>query len=211
MTTIPGELTVELRSADGTSAEFYQTDEERIQETLHLLAAPRLLAQSHLVLASERSASVIPCRGIDMIFARTSARTPLKFPLNLPVGLFDIVEQPEGCPDKRPAAIEAQNEPEHGQRRRRSLLVEIHTLGGWMVILKAVAMIRGNALDESQWFGHLPEVPTIPFRLPEGGFGLLNTANITHACASPKPDALPGISLPLAWRRRTGPGKAKPL
>jgi hypothetical protein len=56
--------------------EFYQADEERIRETLHLLAAPRLLAQPHLVLASEHGTSMIPCRGIDIILARPAARMP---------------------------------------------------------------------------------------------------------------------------------------
>jgi hypothetical protein len=79
--------------------------------------------------------------------------------------------------------------------------VEIHTLGGWTVTLKAVAMIRGNVQDERQLFSHLPEVPTVPFRRVEGGFGLINTANIIRASAWPKPEALPATSLPLALRR----------
>ena len=81
MTTNPIDLTLELRSANGTSTEFYQADEERIRETLRLLAAPRLFAQPHWLLASQHCASMIPCRAIDMILARTFARTPLKFPL----------------------------------------------------------------------------------------------------------------------------------
>jgi hypothetical protein len=197
------DLTIELRSANGSSTEFYQADEERVLETLRLLAAPQLFAQRHLLLASQHSASMIPCKGIDMILARTSARTPLKFPLNLPVGLFDLVEQPEAWPDNKSAAIEDQNEQEHGQPRRRNSQVEIHTLGGWTVTLKTVAMIRGNVQDERQFFSHLPDVPTIPFRLEEGGFGLINTANIMRASAWPKPEALPGIALPLALRRWT--------
>jgi hypothetical protein len=64
-----------------------------------LLAAPQLFAQPRLLLASQHCASMIPCKGIDMILVRTFARTPLKFPLNLPLGLFDIVEQPEACPE----------------------------------------------------------------------------------------------------------------
>ena len=203
MTTHPIDLTIELRSANGSSTEFYQTDEERVREALRLLAAPRLFAQPHLLLASQYCASMIPCRGIDMILARTSARTPLKFPLNLPVGLFDIVEQPEAWPDNKSAAIEDPNQQERGQPRRRSSQVEIHTLGGWTVTLKAVAMIRGNLQDERQLFSHLPDVPTIPFRLEEGGFGLINTANIMRASARPKPEALPGIALPLALRQWT--------
>ena len=138
-----------------------------------------------------------------MILVRTFARTPLKFPLNLPQGLFDIVEQPEAWPDNKSPAIEDQNGQQHGHPRRRHSQVEIHTLGGWTVTLKAVAIIRGNVQDERQLFSHLPDVPTIPFRLEEGGFGLINTANIMRASAWPKPEALPGIALPLALRRWT--------
>ena len=203
MTTNPIDLTLELRSANGSSTEFYQADEERVREALRLLAAPQLFAQPRLLLASQHCASMIPCKGIDMILVRTFARTPLKFPLNLPVGLFDIVEQPEPWPDNQSAAIEDQNKQERGQPRRRSLLVEIHTLGGWTVTLKAVAMIRGNVQDERQLFAHLPDMPTIPFRLEEGGFGLINSANIMRASAWPKPEALSGIALPLELLRWT--------
>ena len=203
MTTSTVDLTLELRSANGSSTEFYQADEERVREALRLLAAPRLFAQPHLLLASQHCANIIPCQGIDMILARTSARTPLKFPLNLPAGQFDLVEQPDAWPDNKPAAVEDQNGQSHGQPRRRDSLVEIHTLGGWTVTLKAAAMIRGNVQDERQFFAQLPEVPTIPFRLEEGGFGLINTANILRVSAWPKPEALPGIALPLALRRCT--------
>jgi hypothetical protein len=84
----------------------------------------------------------------------------------------------------------------------------LNTLGGWTVTLKAVAMIRGNVQDERQFFSHLPDVPTIPFRLEEGGFGLINTANIVRASAWPKPEALPGIALPLEVLRWT-PSRSK--
>lgn len=197
------DLTVELRSANGSSTEFYETDEERVRETLRSLAAPQLFAQPRLLLTSQHCASMIPCKGIDIILVRTLARTPLKFPLNLPIGLFDIVERPEGWPDDRSAAIEHQNGEELEEQHRRALQVEIHTFGGWTVTLKTVATIRGNLQDERQLFSRLPDVPTIPFRLEEGGFGLINTANIMRATARPKPDALPGIALPLALRRWT--------
>ena len=197
--TNPIDLTLELRSANGSSTEFYQADEERVHETLSLLAAPRLFAQRHLLLTSQHCASMIPCKGIDMILVRTFARTPLTFPLDLPLGLFDIVEQPEAWPDNKSGAIKDQN----GQSQRRKALVEIHTLGGWNITLKAMAMIRGSVQDERQLFSHLPDVPTLPFRLEEGGFGLINTANIMRASAWPKPEALPGIAMPLALRRWT--------
>lgn len=197
--TNPIDLSVELRSANGSSTEFYQADEERVRETLRLLAEPRLFAQRHLLLASQHCASMIPCKGIDMILVRTFAQTSLKFPLDLPMGLFDIAEQPEAWPYNKSGTIKDQN----GQPQHRNALVEIHTLGGWTVTLKVMAMIRGNVQDERQFFSNLPDVPTIPFRLKEGGFGLINTANIMRASAWPKPEALPGIAMPLALRRWT--------
>jgi hypothetical protein len=203
MTTNTIDLTIELRSANGSSTEFYQANEERVHETLRLLASPQLFAQPRLLLASPQCASMIPTKGIDMILVRTLAPTPLKFPLNLPVGQFDIVERPEAWPGNPSVAMDDQNSQERGQPQRRSLQVEIHTFGGWTITLKAVAMIRGNLQDERQLFAHLPEMPTLPFRLEEGGFGLINTANIMRASARPKPEALPGIALPLELLRST--------
>lgn len=205
MTEITSPLTVELRSANGSSTEFYQADEKLAGEALSLLAAPRLFAQPHLLLASQLSASVIPCSGIDLILARTVARTPLKFPLSLPVGLFDLAEHAEAWPDGKTAAIEDKSEREQGQLHRRTSQLEIHTIGGWTVTLNAVAIIRGNLQDERQWFARLPEVPTIPFRLEGGGFGLINTANIIRVSAWPKPGAFPGIELPLILHRSSPP------
>lgn len=200
MTTSRIDLTVELRCADGTSAEFHQADEERIEQTLRLLAAPRLLSQPHLVLASEQSASMIPCRGIDMILARTSARSPVAFPLSLPSGLLDIMELSEDRPDDNFAATKTQHEQEPERARPLTSRVEVHTLGGWVVTLKAVTTARGSVQDERQLFAHLLDGPAIPFRLQEGGLGLIHPANITRVSAWPKPDALPATALPLALR-----------
>jgi len=191
------DLTLELRSANGSSTEFIEADADSVRETLRLLAAPRLFAQLHLLLASQHCASMIPCKGIDMILVRTSAPLPLKFPLDLPAGLFDIVEQRNARPDNISGAIDDQD----GLPRLRNSQVEIHTLGGWTVALEAVAMFRGNAHDERQFFSQLPNLPTIPFRLGEGGFGLINTVNITRVSVWPKPETLPGIALPLALRQ----------
>jgi hypothetical protein len=41
-------------------------------------------------------------------------------------------------------------------------------------------------------------MPTIPFRLKEDGFGLINTANILRVSVWPKPETLPGSVLPFA-------------
>ena len=197
MTSHPNELALELRFANGSSAESYETDEQRVREALHLLAAPQLFAQPHLLLASQHCASMVPCKGIDMILARTTAPVPLKFPLNLPAGQFDIVEQPEPRPDDKSAPIDDQD----GRQLHHSSQVEILTCGGWTVTLNALATFHGIVQDERHFFSHLPTMPTIPFRLKNGGFGLINTANIMRASIWPKPETLPGIALPLTLRR----------
>ncbi len=201
MITTPVDLTVEIRSADGTSAEFHQADEGRVQETLSLMAAPRLFAQPHLVLASEEGASLIPCRRIAMILARTTALTPLTFPLTLPAGLLDIRESTPDEPYGDSGATRGHQDQDPGQACPLTSQVEICTLGGWTVTLKAVAMARGNVHDERQFFMHLLNVPAIPFRLEQGGIGLINPTNISRVSAWPKPDALPGTALPLELRR----------
>jgi hypothetical protein len=200
----PIDLTLELRSADGTSTEFYQADEERVREALRLLAAPRLFAQPHLLLTSQHGASMIPCRGIDMILARTSAQLPVTFPLTLPAGRLDVIETtPEDWRDNNSAAAEALQDLDPGRARTLTSRVEIHTLGGWLVTLKVVVTARGAVQDERQLFAHLLNVPAIPFRLKQGGFGLINPANITRVSAWPKPDALAGTALPMELLRWT--------
>ncbi|HJW34611.1 MAG TPA: hypothetical protein VJ505_14795 [Holophagaceae bacterium] len=194
------DLTLEFRFANGSSSEFYATDEAQVRESLRLLAAPRLFAQPHLLLASPHMASMIPCKGIDMILAHTTGPLPVKFPLDFATAQFDAVEQPIAWLDEDSAAME--EEPaRHGQPRRHSSQVEIHTLGGWAVTLDTVAVFRGLVQDERQFFSHLPELPTIPFRLEEGGFGLINTLNILRVTACPKPETLAGIALPLTLRQ----------
>src|SRR5512143_1166650 len=129
MTTNPIDLTIELRCTEGSSIEFYEAGEERVLEALRLLAAPQLFAQPRLLLASQDCASLITCRGVDLILVRTLAPTPLKFPLNLPMGLFDIVGEPGARVADKSTGGEHQNGPERAGRR--SLQVEIRTLGGW--------------------------------------------------------------------------------
>lgn len=183
--------------------EFYQTDETCVREALRLLSAPRLFVQPHLLLTSRGCASMIPCKGIDMIRARTLGPMPLKFPLNLPVGQFDLVEQAEDSLPEESTGMEEPHGHEPGRVHRHDSRVEIRTIGGWTVNLKTIAVIRGNVQDERQFFSRLPEVPTVPFRLEEGGIGLINTANIIRASVWPRPEAITGTPLPLIMRRRS--------
>ena len=200
MNTIPVDLTVELRSADGTSTEFYEAEEERIRETLHSLAAPRLLSQPHLVLASEYGASMIPCRGIDMILARTSAQSPPIFPLIFPAGLLDITEAGEDVPDDN-----FFTDLHDGDWPLGPLVshVEVQTLGGWTVTLKILATTGSTVHDQRQWLAHFMNLPVVAFRLQKGGIGLINPNNITRVSAYPTPDGVPETTLPLALRRCT--------
>jgi len=190
-------LAVEIRFANGSSKSFHDSDPERVREALRLLAAPQLFAQPHLLLASHDQASMLLCKGIDMILARTSEPLPIRFPLEHPSGLFDFVELPMVWPYDPVPATEVSAERSCLPRQRASR-VDIDTVGGWSVRVGAVAMFHGNAHDERQFFALVPSIPTIPFRLKDGGFGLLNTANIVAMSASPRPEMLPKTILPLA-------------
>jgi hypothetical protein len=198
------DLTLELRSADGTCTEYYQADEERIRETLRLLCTPRLLAQPQLVLASEHGVSTIPCRAIDIILARTSAQVPVMFPLKSPVGLLDITEFRDEPPGEEQAAADALADSDCSKPLNPIISkLEIHTLGGWVTTLKVAAMTQGTVHDQRQSFAHLFDLPVIPFRLKMGGLGLINPNNITRVSAHPTPDALPNTALPMELLRWT--------
>ena len=90
MTTVPVDLTLEIRSEDGSSAEFFQDQESSVNRTLRLLATPQIFTQPFLVLASRHSVRAIPCRTIDMILASTSAPMLVRWP----TGFLDLVEVP---------------------------------------------------------------------------------------------------------------------
>jgi hypothetical protein len=149
---------------------------------------------------------MISCRGIDMILARTLAKLPLAFPVTISAASLDIIESSESPPRRDSAAV-ANHQARDGHKGcPLSSRVEIHTLGGWTINLRIAAFSRGTAHDERQLFAHLLNVPTIPFRLETGGFGLINPGNITRLNAWPKPEAFPETALPMEYIRQTAIG-----
>ena len=81
-----------------------------------------------LTLASEHSISAIPTRTIDMILAHTASPPPLP----LPSGWVDAVEVNDD------ALIHlADLEASAAAENKHVMLAEIHTLGDWMIRLKA--------------------------------------------------------------------------
>ena len=86
------DLTLEVRSTDGTAAEFYQSDAQRVAKALRFLATPRLFAEPQLTLASEHCVTTIATRAIDVILARTNAPAPEVLPMKSPAGAIDISE-----------------------------------------------------------------------------------------------------------------------
>ena len=195
LATKPFDLTVEVRSADGTSTEYYQANEERIKKTLRLLSAPRLLTQPQLVLASDHGVNVVPSRGIDMILVRTSAQSAPILPLILPAGLINITEVGEDMPagDFGGEQYEGDAQPPVPLVSR----VEVHTLGGWAVALKILVTTGSTLHDQRQWFAHLLDQPVVTFRLRDDGVGLINPNNVTRVSARPTPDGVPETTLPM--------------
>jgi len=188
------DLTLEVRSADGTAAEFYQSDAARVAKALRFLSTPRLFAEPQLTFASEHWVTAIATRTIDVILARTAAPFPEILPLKSPAGPVDISEVEERSPvfDKGTSSDEMNS---------RTFRVEIQTLGGWSNILEVRAEIRGTVHDRRQTFSHIFQVPVIPFKLCTGGIGFINPGNLTRATACPAPDSLPDTALPMQFLR----------
>ena len=220
MSAAPVDLTLEIRSQDGSCTEFFQDQEDSVHKTLRLLATPRLFAQPLLVLASPHSLSAIPCRTVDMLLARTSASVLLRWPR----GLADIVEVPNHHSADSPSANEAMGGEAANAVNTATMLLHVYTSGGWAITLELTRAVRLTVPDERVLLAHILDLPILPFRLATGGIGLINPSKIIRATGRPSakdeplskwPDfqALPATALPvqlLRWTPRLRPDGAHP-
>lgn len=187
MTTTQRDLTLDFLAEDGSRTRFYQNDGESVSKMLGQLVSPRLFSQPLLTLASEHSVSAIPGRTIDMIQAHTES--PL--PLPLPPGWLDAVETNGEAflnvadPGEAPSA---QDNPR--------LLVEIHTLGDWMVRLKLETTNHATLQEQRQFLGRFFDLPVIPFRLRTGGVGFINPAKIVRVTVQPPVNGVAETAMP---------------
>jgi len=194
----PVDLTIEVRSEDGSNTEFYQNDPQLVARALRLLVTSRLFTQPFLVLASEHGVSTIPSRTIDLILAHTAAPVSLA----LPAGLLDIAEVGEAGLDEEPDATAMELA---GERPPPNLIaathMEIHTLGGWTVALHVQAVAQATVHDERLLLVHFFDLPVVPFRLEGGGVGFINPAKISRVTAHPAVNAAPDSALPADLSR----------
>ena len=186
MTTTHSDLPLDICTEDGSRTRFHQNDQQIAEATLRQLVTPRLFTPPLLTLASEHSISAIPTRTIDMILARTASPPPLP----LPSGWVDVVEVNDEALVNL-ADLEASAAAEN----RHVMLVEIHTLGDWMIRLKLETIVPTTVQEKRQLWNHLLDMPAIPFRLKGGGIGAINPANIVRATVSPPLDGIAETAL----------------
>jgi len=186
MTTTNLDLTLDICTEDGSRTRFHQKDTDCINKTLRQLVTPRLFQPPLLTMASEHSISAIPTRTIDMILAHTTS--PLLLPL--PSGWVDVVEVNDEALVNL-ADLEALAAAEN----KHVMLVEIHTLGDWMIRLKLETMVPETVQEKRHLWNHLLDLPAIPFRLMGGGIGAINPANIVRATVCPPIDGVAETAL----------------
>jgi hypothetical protein len=186
MKTTNSDLTLDICTEDGSRARFYQNDEQIARKTLRQLVTPRLFNPPLLTLASEHSISAIPTRTIDMILAHTASPPPLP----LPSGWVDVVE----VNDETLVNL-AELEALAAAENKHVMLVEIHTLGDWMIRLKLETILPETVQEKRHLWNHLLDLPAIPFRLKEGGIGAINPANIVRATVCPPIDGVAEAAL----------------
>ena len=186
MTTTNLDLTLDICTEDGSRTRFHQKDTDCINKTLRQLVTPRLFQPPLLTMASEHSISAIPTRTIDMILAHTTS--PLLLPL--PSGWVDVVEVNDEALVNL-ADLEALAAAEN----KHVMLVEIHTLGDWMIRLKLETMDPETVQEKRHLWNHLLDLPAIPFRLMGGGIGAINPANIVRATVCPPIDGVAETAL----------------
>jgi hypothetical protein len=180
------DLTLDICTEDGSRTRFHQNDPQIGETTLRQLVTPRLFNPPLLTLASEHSISAIPTRSIDMILAHTASPPPLP----LPSGWVDAVEVGDEALLHLAdwvASAAAEN--------KNVMLVEIHTLGDWMIRLKLETFVPATIQEKRHLWNHLLDLPAIPFRLKEGGIGAINPANIVRATVCPPIDGVAETAL----------------
>jgi hypothetical protein len=166
---------------DGTVAEFYQSDAERVTKALRFLATPRLFAEPQLTLA----VTAIATRTIDMILARTKAPVPEVLPMKSPAGPIDICEVEHLVSGGDDSLVITECRRERAEPANlRSFRVEVSTVGGWSKVLQVRAQVRGTVLDRRQTFAHIFQVPVIPFKLCTGRIGFINPSKAARPSAS---------------------------
>jgi len=184
------DLTIEIRSENGSHTQFYEDHEDNIDKILSQLITPRLFTQPLLTLASERSVSTVSCRTIDLIVAQT----PKPPSLLLPPGWLDIVEA--GVEVFRGGALANTADCADGENFPTTAgitsYLEIHTIGDWMINLKLQTVVQDNIWDEPQFLAHILDLPVIPFRTESGGVGFINPTKISRVTMHP---AFSGVGL----------------
>jgi hypothetical protein len=186
MKTTHFDLTLDICTEDGSRTRFHQNDPHIAETTLRQLVSPRLFQPPLLTLASEHSISAIPTRTIDMILAFTASPPTLP----LPSGWTDAVQV-----NDETLFNFADLEGSATAENRHIMLAEIHTLGDWMIRLKLETLVPATVQEKRQLWNHLLNLPAIPFRLPEGGIGAVNPANIVRATVCPPIDGVAETAL----------------
>jgi hypothetical protein len=209
--TIPTlDLTLEIRSVDGSCTEFFQDEEESANATLRLLTAPRLFAQPLLMLASPESVSIVPSRTIDMLLAHTLASVPLQWPR----ALADIVEVPGDDNGSWQDSEVHDSEP----GLTTSMRMQVYTAGGWAITLELTPAAQLTVHDQRVLLAHFFDLPVVPFRLAAGGIGLINPSQIIRATGQPAATSehasnwpglksIPNTALPVQFLRWIPRGK----
>jgi hypothetical protein len=170
------DLTLDICAEDGSRTRFYQNHEASVNRTLRQLVMPRLFSQPLFTLASEHSVSGIPGRTIDLILAHTK----LPLPLPLPPGWLDALQvNSEALPESTGA------EESSAVIDKEMFLLEIHTVGDWMIRLNLKITKQATISEQRQFLAHFFDLPVIPFRLEAGGIGFINPPKISRVTVYP--------------------------
>jgi len=195
------DLTLEVCSEDGSRTQFYQDNEDQAEKLLRLLLTPRLFGQTWLIIASERSSSAIPCRGIDLLLART--QKPLQ--LTLPPGWLNVIEVSADTFLNREMDGDSPADTELPAEGSGDTFIEIHTSGDWLIQLKLSASRPVTVQEQRQFLVHFFELPVIPYRLLDGGAGFINPQKISRITLSGACHELADSALPADLLRCVRP------
>ena len=202
--TFPSDLTLKTFLQDGSCAEFFQDDLASAAKILHSLTAPRLFAQTALMLSSKQGVSLVRLAAVDLIEAHTWVPVRLAMPARI-LDVCQISTLEFDLDSIQAAAGEVPQWDPSFSRKTVTSHVEIGTVGGWKVTLRiTAAVVQETVQDKRLQLMHLFDLPVFPFYLETGGIGLLNPVKVSRVSAFPEFDGLPETALRaglLRWTR----------
>lgn len=191
-------LSLDIYTVNGETIRFAQDNPVYARAILDDVQKQRLFTQRSIMIASVASVSNFSTTDVEMIKFRFPG--PDDFPPIL--GIKDIREVSREDFEQRYLSLHVSDRIKMREIAEGEIIQtfnEIHLKSGNLLFLEFQIRKR-SARDHIIGFRDAFHLPMLPFHIEGGGYGILNTDNITRLTTHPGPGTVPS----MAWRAERG-------